>query len=54
MENKQQEGLEAARAEAVKQYKALDEHISELMVAHKADMKMYRNCVKDTKLLKDL
>lgn len=54
LEDKHQEGLKATRAEAIEQYKVLDEHRAELLAAHEAGIKMYQKSVKDTGFLRDL
>lgn len=46
--------MEAARVEAVEQYKASNEHHDELVAAHKTGMKIYQKTVKEAGLLKAL
>lgn len=52
LEDKQQEGLEAARAQVVQQYKAFNEHADELMAAHWVSIEIYRRSVKEAGYLK--
>lgn len=52
--NKYHEDLAAAKAEAVKSYKAFEEYRNELMAAHEDDMLTYRASIRNVELLKEL